>query len=267
MQLSPRHPSSAVRSLKEVIIRPDSCDGDLLAIDVATLFVLTESGRILHENDPDRSAGPRLYLAGCESGNVVRIRHDVREETARAIDALVADEPPLRGPDSTPLHLPDYIKLLATEAPVEQRSAGLIYSFPDDFGYDYDMTLVSSDTHEGNQLHARLAGRGMPHALVALGFEAAADIWAPWCIALHEGEIASIGMTARIGSTGAEAGVVTVPALRGRGFAAATVAGWASLPSLHGRARFYSTLQTNVSSQRVADRLGLRFIGASLRLT
>ncbi len=98
-----------------MITRPDIGDGDLLAIEVATLFVLTESGRIQHENDPDRSAGPRLYLAGCESGNVVRIRHDVGEQTARAIDALVADEPPFSDPDSTPLHLDDYVELLAAE--------------------------------------------------------------------------------------------------------------------------------------------------------
>lgn len=129
------------------------------------------------------------------------------------------------------------------------------------------MTLVSSDTSEGDRLRARLSDKGMPEALVALGFMAATDIWEPWCIALHEGEVASIALTARIGPDGAEAGVVTVPSLRGRGFAAATSAGWASHPSLQGRALFYSTDRTNLSSQHVANRLGLRFIGASLRLT
>jgi hypothetical protein len=48
---------------------PDFGDGELLAIQVVTLFVLAEYGRILHENDPERSADPRLYLAGCELGN------------------------------------------------------------------------------------------------------------------------------------------------------------------------------------------------------
>ena len=242
-------------------------DSDLLAIQVATLFVLTDSGRIQLENDPDRSSGPRMYLAQCASGNIVRIRHDVGEETARAIDALVADELPLRDPDSRPRHVDDYVELLGAEAPVEQRSAGLIYCFPNHLEYEHDVMLVSSDTPDGDRLYARLADQGMPQALVQLGFAAAVDIWAPWCIALHEGEIASIGMTARIGPTGAEAGVITIPALRGRGFAAAATAGWAWLPSLYGRALFYSTDRTNEASKRVADRLGLRLIGASLRLT
>ena len=258
---------SANRAEREIFTRPDTGDGELLAIEAATLFVLTESGRIHEENDPDRSLGPRLYIARCESGSVVRIRRDVREGTACAINALVDDEPSLRDPDSTPLHLDDYVALLAREAPVEQRSAGLIYCFPDLLEYEHDVTLVSSDTPEGDRLHARLADQGMPQALVALGFVAATDIWAPWCVALHEGEVASIALTARIGPTGAEVGVTTVPAMRGRGLAAAATAGWGALPSLRGRALFYSTDRTNVSSQRVTDRLGLRFIGASLRLT
>ena len=240
---------------------------DLLSIEVATLFVLAESGRIHRENDADRSPGPRLYLAGCESGNIARLRHDVGDETARAITALVADEPPLRDPDSTPLHLDDYVALLAREAPVERQSAGLTYSFPDQFAYEHDVTAVSSDTPGGELLLGRLAKEGMPQTLTALGFVATTDIWAPWCIALHKGEVASIALTARIGPTGAEVGVSTVPALRGRGFAAAAVAGWASLPSLYGRALFYSTDRTNVSSRRVTDRLSLRFIATSLRLT
>ena len=247
--------------------RRDSGDDELLAIQAATIFALTESGRIRRENDPERSLGPRLYLAGCESGNVVRIRHDVSDGTARAIDALVADEPPLRYPDSTPLHVDDYVALLASEAPVEQRSAGLIYRFPDHLAYEHDVTLVSSDTPEGDRLHARLADQGMPQALLALGFVAATDLWAPWCIALHEDEVASIALTARIGPIGAEVGVTTVPALRGRGFAAGATSGWALLRSLRGRALFYSTDRSNVSSQSVTDRLGLCFIGSSLRLT
>ena len=242
-------------------------DGDLLAIKVATLLVLTESGRIQHQNDPDRSASPRMYLAGCEAGNVVRLRHDVGEETARAINALIADEPPLRDPDSTPLHIDGYVSFLAREAPVERRIAGLMYCFPDQLEYEHDVTLISSDTPEGDRFQARIADQGMPHVLVALGFVAATDLWAPWCIALHDGEVASIAFTARITPTGAEVGVATVPAVRGRGFAAAATAGWASHQWLHERALFYSTARTNVSSQRVTDRLGLRFLGAELRLT
>jgi hypothetical protein len=58
-----------------------------------------------------------------------------------------------------------------------------------------------------------------------------------------------------------------VPTYRGRGFAAAACAGGAGLPSLCGRNLFYGTDRTNISSQRVVERLGLNFLGASLSIT
>jgi len=41
---------------------PHNDVGDLIAVQVATLFETTATGRILYDNAPDRSAGPRLYL-------------------------------------------------------------------------------------------------------------------------------------------------------------------------------------------------------------
>jgi predicted GNAT family acetyltransferase len=76
-----------------------------------------------------------------------------------------------------------------------------------------------------------------------------------------------VAFAARLSKAGACLGVVTVPAFRGKGYAAAVTAEWSRLPSLKSRALFYSTDQSNTSSQRVVARLGLRFLGASLRLT
>ncbi|MGH2458180.1 MAG: GNAT family N-acetyltransferase, partial [Chloroflexota bacterium] len=127
--------------------------------------------------------------------------------------------------------------------------------------------LVCSETPEGDRLLARLAERCMPVALVALGFMGVGDFWAPWCAALRGDEIASVALSARLGPEGAEVGVDTVPAWRGRGYAAAATTGWAGHPSLHGRRLFYSTWRTNLPSRHVAQRLGLRFLGASLAIT
>jgi hypothetical protein len=143
----------------------------------------------------------------------------------------------------------------------------LIWAFPGQLSSTHDATLVGSGTPEGDRLFARLAKQGMPASLVAQGFVDVGELWAPWCIALHQGEVASIAFAARLGPRAAETGVTTVPAFRGRGFAAAATAGWASLPALRGRALFYSTSRMNVSSRRVAQRLGLRFLGASLEIT
>ena len=189
-------------------------------------------------------------------------------ETARAIQRLVDDEPPLDAPGRAPKHFDDYVALLAAEAPIEQHGTGVNYCFPSDFVYHHDADTVRSDADIAELARLGLTpDRELPAPLVAIGFSTVARLWAPWCVALHDGEIASLVETVRIGPTGAEAGVNTVPELRGRGFAAAATVGWAMSPSLGGRTRFYSTSATNRSSQRVAERLGLRYIGASFSLT
>jgi hypothetical protein len=244
-----------------------SDDADLLAVRVATAFVLNDAGRIAYENAPDRSAGARLYLAGSVSGNVVRIRHDVSDATARALEVLAADEPPLRHPESTPTHLDEYVHVLDAESPVPSWDLGLMWSFAERLNHAHPAQLVTSGTLAGDHLLARLLADGMPPGLAALGFVDIGEFWAPWCVALHQNEIASIAFAARLGPAAAEIGVATVPPFRGRGFAAAAAAGWAALPALQGRALFYSTQRANASSQRVVERLALRFLGATLSIT
>ena len=135
-------------------------DLDLLEIEAATIYVLTDSDRILHRSSPDRDAGPRFYFAGCSSGNVVRIRHDVAESTARAIEDLAAHEPALSHPDRTPVHLNEYRRILAAETPVESGDSELIWTFPDRLDYDHSAELVRSDTPAGDRLLARLTDQG-----------------------------------------------------------------------------------------------------------
>jgi predicted GNAT family acetyltransferase len=96
------------------------------------------------------------------------------------------------------------------------------------------------------------------------------DVATLFAMSLHEAgfvdarEIAAIAFAARVGDQGSEIGVYAFPKFRTRGFASAVTASWSSLASLNGRTLFYSTSRSNRSSQRVAARLGLRMIGASV---
>lgn len=108
---------------------------------------------------------------------------------------------------------------------------------------------------------------GVPESWFDLGFHGVADFWSPWCAAIVDGEVASLACAARLTDSGAELGLVTAKAFRGRGFGAAATAGWSRLPTLRSRTLFYSTDRDNASSKRVASRLGLRHHGASLRIT
>jgi hypothetical protein len=247
-------------------MRQDRDDRALLGLEVEALYVLTDSGRLVRRSTPDHAAAARLRLAGCRSGNDVRLRHDVGETTAQEIERLAADEPPLYAPHSRPIHLDDYLKLLAVEAPVERWNPGLIWSFPDHLEYQHPATLAASDTPEGDRLLARLRERGMPAALVDAGFVDVGRLWAPWCVAVDGDEIASLAFTVGLSPASAEVGVYTAERYRGRGLAAVVTAGWAALPALGGRVRFYSTTVANRSSQDVTRRLGLRYVGAELTI-
>ncbi len=66
---------------------------------------------------------------------------------------------------------------------------------------------------------------------------------------------------ARLATAGAEAGVYTAAAHRGRGLARLATAAWASQLWDRGVPLFYSHAEDNASSQRVAEGLGLRLLG------
>ena len=245
----------------------DTGDLALLRLEAQTLFSLDTRSRIVHVNSPDNGPAPRLYLAGCASGNILYLRNDVGDETAATIARLAAEEPPLSEPASNALHIDQYRQLLgAGDSPTESWP-GLIWTVPSERAFAHAARLIRSDTSAGDDLLARLRADGMSSALIDMGFTALSEFWPPWCVAMDGGDIASIAFTVAQNEKAAEAGLATMPAFRGRGLGAAATAGWASHPELGARALFYSTSRANTSSQRVVERLQLRFLGASLRIT
>jgi hypothetical protein len=242
-------------------------DAELLLIQFQTAFVFERSGRISTTNAPDHSPAPRFALFGCASGNVYGVRTDVTDDVTAQLMELAASEPPFVDQSGAPRHLDRYIELLSRDARVPRSRLGVTYILPHDIAYHHDVRLICSDSVEGQGLRATLAAKGVPTGLADMGFVDVSEFWEPWCVALQRGEVASVAFAARLSATGAGLGLATPPGLRGRGYAAAATAGWTRMPVLRSRALFYSTDQTNVSSQRVVARLGLRFLGASLELS
>jgi predicted GNAT family acetyltransferase len=76
----------------------------------------------------------------------------------------------------------------------------------------------------------------------------------------------SLCHSARLTAQAAEAGVETLEAYRGRGYAPNVVAGWAHAIRATGRTPLYSTAWHNFASQAVARRLGLLQYGTNLSI-
>lgn len=242
-------------------------DLDLLHLDSRTLFVLTEQGRILRENDPDRSPGPKLWFAGSADGNAWRLNHSVVRDVAAEIEALAAEEPSFQAQGTLPRHIARYEKLLAALGVCAERSLALVHDLPHHLDIPRNAGLIASGSAGGARFVADIESRGMPANLIDLHMRKVKDLWAPWVIHMEEGEVASMAFTARLAAEGAELGLVTAPKFRGRGFARLVTAAWTNLPALADRQLFYGADRDNLASRRVIAYLGLRRIGVSLRLS
>lgn len=238
----------------------------LLTINAATMFVTDACGRMVRQNDPEHSAAPLMHFSGCETGNRFLLRSDISVPVAQQISALVAREPPFAELGARPLFLDRYRELLGLDTPVPERSFAQIHHLPRGLSFEHHATMVKQGTAEGDALFAELKRHGVGAALRAMGFADVSHFWEPWCVALVRGDIAAIAFAARLGETGAEIGVATLPAYRGRKLAPAVTVGWSSLPQLGARALFYSTTRDNTASQNVIARLGLPLVGVSVRL-
>lgn len=220
----------------------------LAAVQLTTRFTLDGKGTIVSESPPDLSPGPLLYVAEVEP-RVAAVGAPLPEALANDLTGLVSNA---AGPDAA-------LNALSTLGPMA-LSEGLSFLLPSQVASPISAHLVTWGTRDGKALEARFAAQGMPPRLAALGFREVADLWPPWCAAMVDGEVASLAFAARLTQAGAELGLVTLPAHRGQGLAAAATAGWSALPALAGRTLFYSTERSNLASQAVAAKLGLPFI-------
>lgn len=221
----------------------------LAAVELATRFTLDARNAILTESPPDLSPGPLLFVAAVEP-RVIAFGQSVSQDLQARLAAI-------HDGDLT-RHIEDALEALS-ELGAVAASEGLSFLLSPQPPPPAPADLVCWGTAEGSALEARFVA-GMPKALVDQGFRSVADLWPPWCAAVIDGQVASLAFSARLTPSGAELGLVTLPAHRGRGFAAAATAGWSVMPALQNRTLFYSTGRSNLASQRVAAKLGLPFI-------
>jgi hypothetical protein len=226
-------------------------DLELLAVEVDTLWTRDECGRLA-------APAPHLVIAASPEGRLVVAASEVPHELAAELMALASEDALPAAPGEPPAVLDGCAaRLAAALGPVAVTGGPSYVATPVPVASS-PATLIVSD---GSKPHGQEL-----RAPEGAGWE---EEWrellegrlGPWAMAAVDGEIVAICFSARWARVGAEAGVRTEPAHRGRGHAAAVTAAWASLVMATGRQAFYSTSASNVASQRVAARLGLRPIG------
>ena len=162
-------------------------------------------------------------------------------------------------PTTPPPMLDECERLLVAEGwKVRIGKVNLVYVIPQGVSFASSATLHRSDDALPTWLRQANPGNWDP-----IEWDELLDgKLGPWVMATDDRRVVSITHTPTLQTEqSVEAGAWTDPEFRGRGYGAAVTAEWADVLRPSGRVLFYSTGPDNVSSQRLAERLGLRRVG------
>jgi RimJ/RimL family protein N-acetyltransferase len=230
----------------------------LMAMAAGALFTHDVRGRMLRVNEPGGDVAPRFFLGRTTEGNLWRFRHDLPDDVVRELERLCRQEPVAQHSDDLrkpPLHLVDYQHVLAAHSPNQGSYSGPEYHFPNPIAFEgiaaaRRLTMINA---QRLQPHFSWLIDEMQNLPPVFGVE-------------QDGIIVSVCFSSRTTPAADEAGVNTVHAYRGQGYAPACVAAWAGAIRALGRTPLYGTTWDNAASQGVARRLGLIPFGAVLHL-
>jgi RimJ/RimL family protein N-acetyltransferase len=213
-----------------------------MRLHVEALYRHDARGRIASSNEWRPAPAPRFHLGRTSEGLVRRFRTDLPDALCAELEALAADESALA-------------RALAAHAPVERVWTGPAYALP---------------AHATPVAHASVVAIDASNAdLLRGGFEAWLDDVPhrrPFLAVLDGGRAVALCASVRISAAAHEAGVETLPAFRGRGYAVAAVAAWAEAVRRAGALPLYSTSSDNLASRRVAAKLAAREIGSDFHV-
>jgi hypothetical protein len=231
-------------------------DRELLDAHARALFTHDERGRLLSVNEPwgEGAPAPRLFFGRTRAGNLWRLRADLPEGLAEELEALCADEPSGAGLGGTPRHADACVRLLGAHAPVSGVEAGPAYRFEECPEPSRGVTRVTRANAE----------------VLRGGFEEFVDELPsaqPFAAALEDGRAVSVCRSVRVTLAAHEAGVETLPAFRGKGYAPDVAAGWALMVRSAGAAPLYSTSWGNAASRSVARKLRLVQFASDFHVT
>jgi hypothetical protein len=237
-------------------------DLELIGIQIAALFVSDTDGRLRYIAEPgyeeaELEPAPRFFMGRTKEGTVWRFRHDLPDDLARDIEDLCRFEPIATNMADLSTNMATIRATLQAHAPIIHEERGPAYWIP------HNIVTPAAHVVQVSETNAYLLEANFPWKLTSpSGLNTG-----PLAAAVVQGNAVSICYCARLTTLAAEAGVETVKAARGHGYASAAVAAWASVVRQHGLLPLYSTSWANVASQGVARKLGMVRYGEDWSIT
>ncbi len=223
---------------------------ELMARHIDTLYCRDADGWLRSINELGYPPAPRFFMGRTRTGNTWRFRHDLPADVCAKLDRLCREEPPAADLATPPQNYAAIKAALHDHAPLGREYRGPAYWVAEDTP---PATPVAQITGE----NAELVQAGFPWLLELLTSPDAGPVVA----AIEGGRAVAVCFCSRLPIVATEAGVETLPAFRGRGYATAAVAGWAAAVRRLGYLPLYSTSWTNLASQRIAHKLRMVFYG------
>jgi hypothetical protein len=215
----------------------------LMERQVEALFTHDGAGRIVRQNEPDGPAAPMFFLGRTGAGNVWRVRDDVPADVAARLEEIAGREPVDATLPETPYCADEIIGVLGRAMSATSARGGPAFCFGDEIPPATGVVRIERSTTalygEFAWLVAELEDRRPCYAVI------------------QDGAAVSMCLSSRRSARAAEAGVETLEAYRGNGYAIAVTAAWARSVRNEGLAPLYSTSWENHASRAVARRLGL----------
>ena len=216
-------------------------------LQLETLFVLDQDGRIVSTREPNATAGPAFFLVRDHYACAWAVHREVPAELTRELIALAQTEPPLKALTDAPIHLDLYVERI-----VGRIDSGPVFTFPPEIAATSGVSVI---THLA-QLERYFRGwteSELPDRSPIIGV-------------LEDGHAVSVCFCARRTPAAAEAGLETASNFRGRGLGGRTAAAWGRAIWDSGRLPLYSTSWDNVGSLGVARSIKLRPCGSNWSL-
>lgn len=227
-------------------------DLQLMHIQVVTLFDCDADGRLQYVREPGSPyAPPRFFMGRTLQGNIWRFRHDLAPDLIRDLEQLCRSEPVAEDLTRPPHTAAAIRAALHAHAPITAEECGPAYLIPEQAATSAEVVLIT-------KANAHLLQAGFAWKLRQMSTDI--DI-GPIAAVVAQGSAVSICYCARLSPVAAEAGVETLDAMVGRGYASAAVAGWAAAIRQRGLLPLYSTSWENLASQGVARKLGMARYG------
>ncbi len=218
---------------------------ELIHIQYSGLYNLDEYGRMLSLNEPGAPPAPRFFMGRTAQGHLVRFHAEVPDDLARSVAQICADEPVTADLEQQPRYTTVVRSLFGVNA---GSSHGPTFRFPTQIPQIPGAVQIGPEQV----------------GILTTHFAALANEYnerTPITAVIVDGVAVAVCCDARRRNASGEAGVETVAAFRGRGYAAAVVSLWAQIVRSEGRIPLYSTSWENSESRAIARKLGLILFG------